>query len=34
MILDSLKSFERYITLHERFGKVYTCILWRKADTL
>ncbi len=26
MILDSLKSFERYITLHERFGKVYEFI--------
>lgn len=26
MILDSLKSFERYITLHKRFGKVYEFI--------
>lgn len=26
MILDSLKSFERYVELHKSFGKVYTFI--------
>ena len=34
MILDSLKSFERYITLHERFGKVYEFIKSHDLHTL